>query len=541
MASKKQVVQSGVWQMLNVGVKVFSQFAYFGVMARLLSQPEMGVFALLNSFMNIGNILGDGGMGDALLQRKDFDKQHINAAFYSSLLISFILYVALYIASPFIADFYAEPMLNDSLRIFGIVFLFAAMYSASMNMLQKNFRFKKIFVGDGVCLLLSNILGIVLAYKGVGVMSLVWSQLFYFGTKLIVFWYYSPVPLAAGTTKKHWNDLLGYGTGLTLIRINNYIANFGIVLEVGKLVSKALLGVFDRTYRIMNIPQRFLYDVVQRIMMPAMVSKSGSDRAVFSVFSKTLSLMNTVMLPLTVFLIIFCKPVVLILLGPKWLNGVLLMQICFLSLPMRMSSSLGDTLMRVHGLIKINLYRKIINSIAVFVFIYVGFILGGLTGIGWAVFASTVFSYLQMILVIRKRIYPDQWKGLLLAPYKSGAAVAIGWVLPLYLLYFALGQIIKTDLVIHQPLEATINYEVLNFSIVTLVAAVAAAYAFIKKPKLLGADIAYIQPDLLNKGGKKKGGKGGKKRKQLQEQGDEQVNKTETKIVQDDETLSGLE
>src|ERR1700709_2545721 len=183
MGQKKQVIQSGAWQMLNVGVKVFSQFAYYAVMARLLSKAELGIFALLNSFMNFGNMMGDGGMGDALVQRKEFDKQHINAAFYSSIGLALIIYTIIFLISPWAAAFYREPQLTSSLRIFSIIFLFAAMYSASFAVLQKKFAFKKIFFADGVMLLLSNILGAVLAYHKMGVMSLVYSQLFYFGAE----------------------------------------------------------------------------------------------------------------------------------------------------------------------------------------------------------------------------------------------------------------------------------------------------------------------------------------------------------------------
>ncbi len=222
---------------------------------------------------------------------------------------------------------------------------------------------------------------------------------------------------------------------LTLIRVNNYVANFGIVLEVGKLVSKAALGIFDRTYRIMNIPQRFLYDTVQRVMMPAMVKKMGGNKGVYNVFEKTLSLMNTIMVPLTIFLVLFSKQVVLILLGANWLDAVLLMQICFLNLPLRMVSSLGDTLMRAHNLIRVNLYRKIVNSIAVCIFIYIGFRVNGLVGIGWGIFASTVLSYVQMVLVIRKSIFPDDWKQLIIKPFYTGCYTYSFWVLPAYILY----------------------------------------------------------------------------------------------------------
>src|ERR1051325_9044318 len=114
MVRKKQVIQSGAWQMLNVSVKVFSQFAYYAVMARLLSKSELGVFALLNSFINFGNMLGDGGMGDALLQRREYDKQHVNAAFYSSILLAVIIYAAVFFIAPFAADFYPQPLLTSS-------------------------------------------------------------------------------------------------------------------------------------------------------------------------------------------------------------------------------------------------------------------------------------------------------------------------------------------------------------------------------------------------------------------------------------------
>jgi teichuronic acid exporter len=506
MVKRKQVVQSGAWQMLNVGVKVFSQFAYYAVMARMLSKSELGIFALLNSFMNFGNMLGDGGMGDALLQRKEIDKRHINAAFFSSLLLAFIIYGCVFFAAPWAADFYKEPQLSSSLRIFSIIFLFAAMYSASFAQLQRKFAFKKIFVADGIMLLLSNVFGIILAYYGYGFMSLVWSQIFYFGAEMLLLLYYAPIPFKLGFKKKHWNDLIAYGTGLTLIRFNTYIVNFGIILEVGKLVTSAVLGVFDRSFRIMNIPQRFLYDMVQRVMMPAMVKKNDGEKGTFKVFSRTLSLIISGLLPLTVFLIVFSRPIVLILLGKKWLEAVPLLQIFFLNLPLRTTASLGDTLMRVHGFIKLNLIRKVQNSIIIVVLIYIGYLTSGffiaesgpggkdnipqLYGMAWGIFISTFISYLMMIAIIRKRIFPEDWKKLVFKPYYNGAILTVCGVIPCFLVYYGLHTFIKDEIV--------------AFTVMCGVASFVGAYLFIKKPKLLGSDIAYIQGDLLDMFAKKK-------------------------------------
>ena len=483
MLKKKQVIQSGAWQLVNVAVKVFSQFAYYAVMARLLSKAELGIFALLNSFMNFGNMMGDGGMGDALVQRREYDKQHINAAFYSSLVLAVVIYGAVFFGAPWAADFYKQPQLTSSLRIFSIIFLFAAIYSASFAVLQKKFAFKKIFIADGAMLLLSNIIGVALAYYKFGVMSLVYSQIFYFGAEMLLMLYYQPIPLKLGFTKQHVKDLIGYGSGLTLIRINTYIVNFGIILEVGKLVSEAALGVFDRTFRIMNIPQRFLYDMVQRVMMPAMVKKADTKRGTYVAFEKTFSLMLSLLVPLTVFLILFTKPVVLILLGRNWLDAILLLQIFFLNLPMRTTASLGDTLMRVHGLIRLNLIRKIQTSVIVCVSIYIGYKLDGLIGISWSVFASTVISYIIMIAIIRKRIFPEDWKKLVFKPYKNGLFITLVWVVPLYPLHLLMNLFIKDQIV--------------SFLILSSIAGAAVLLAFIKKPTLLGGDLAYIQEDFL--------------------------------------------
>lgn len=483
MVKRKQLIRSGAWQIINVGVKVFSQFVYYAVMARLLSKSQLGIFALLNSFMNIGNMLGDGGMGDALIQRKQFDKLHINAAFYSSLVLALIIYVVIFLLAPWAAVFYNEPSLTSSLRIFSVIFLFAAMYSASFAVLQTKFQFKKIFISDGVMLMLSNVLGIVLAWYNFGVLSLVYSQIFYFGGELLLLLYYEPISLKLGFSKQHFKDLVGYGTNLTLIRVNTYIVNFGIILEVGKFIQATALGVFDRSFRIMNIPQRFLYDVVQRILMPAMVNKMGTPKGTFKVFAKTLSLIISVLLPLTVFLIIFSRQVVLILLGKRWLEAVILLQIFFLNLPMRTIASLGDTLIRVHGLIRLNLTRKIQNSVIICVLIYVGFEIDGIVGIAWAIFISTIISYLIMMAIIKNKIFIKEWMQLVFRPYYNGLLLSICWVLPLYPLYLSIQSFIPT--------------EILAFALLCFITGLMLLFAFIKRPKLLGSDVAFIQKDFI--------------------------------------------
>lgn len=150
---------------------------------------------------------------------------------------------------------------------------------------------------------------------------------------------------------------------------------------------------------------------------------------------------------------------------------------------MRTAASLGDTLMRVHGLIRLNLIRKVQNSVIICVLIYIGFKWDGIIGISWSIFVSTFISYVMMMFIIKNRIFPNEWKKLVFRPYYNGILITVCWVLPLYPLFLAINAFIKD--------------EIISFVILCSIASLTALLAFVKKPALLGSDVAYIQKDFI--------------------------------------------
>lgn len=495
MSNKRVLVKSGMWQLLNVTVIVASQFIFYAVMARYVSKAAFGIFALANSFLNFVTSISEAGMGDALLQRRVVEPQHKNAALFFSLLIAFVMYILFYIASPYIAAYYKEPSLTLILRVVGLLFFFLSFGSSSMNLLQKEFKFKEIFVCDGMSMLASNVLGIILGIYGYGVWAMIWSLLFYFFAKSVLVWFYEPLPLRIGASLKHWKDLFNYGMGLTLVRINNYLNSFGIILFIGKLVPISVLGVFNQTYRMTNLPIRYLGDMVQKLMVPSMV-KIGDDNVVlFRFFSKGLSFSNSMFLPLSFFSIAFAKPIIYILLGHRWAEAIVPMQILLLSLPFRISTKVADALMRVRNLIYKNANRKFQYLIALAIGIWIGHY-WGLNGISWGIVLASFQNYLSMILTIRNRVFKGEWQKLILNPLRNGLLLSLCIVPPSYLIYYLI------MLFVHD--------EIIAFSILCILLGIFFGFAFFKKPKLLGKDFEPIREQLMKmmkgkKGKKKKG------------------------------------
>lgn len=508
MVNKQKLVKSGMWQFANTFVIIISQIVCNAIIARYVTKKEFGIMAITNAFVNFASFFSEAGMGDALMQRKDVEPQHKNAALFFSLLVSVVMYLIMYATAPFIANWYNQPELTDVLKVLGLSFIFLSLGSSSLNLLQKEFKFKQVFFSDSLSLLLSNILGVILAMKGYGVWSLVYSILFYNIARLIMVWIMEPIPVFLGATLRHWKDLFNYGVGLTLIRIYNFVSGFGIMLEIGKLVPIAALGTFERSYRISNIPVRYLGDMIQKVMMPFMVKINDEEEKLYAFFSRGLSFSNALLLPISFFCIVFCKPIVLLLLGTKWLSAVLPMQILFFSLPFRITTKVSDALMRAKNLVFKNANRKLQYVIVLCIAVYIGSF-WDLKGISIGVTLSAVFSYITMLITIRSKVFKKGWATLIIQPFKNGALLTVLSVAPSYLIYWLLLQVIDN--------------EIIAFGVLCTLLGAFFSLVFFKMPSLLGSDFVALRKELMKmknkkgKNGKGKGGGGRKRRMQMEE------------------------
>jgi O-antigen/teichoic acid export membrane protein len=216
-----------------------------------------------------------------------------------------------------------------------------------------------------------------------------------------------------------------------------------------------------------------------------------------------MSFSNALLVPISFFGLVFCKPIVLILLGHKWDNAVIPMQILFLSLPFRITTKVSDALMRAKNLVFRNAGRKFQYVVVLCIGIYVGWLLDKdtLVGISTAVTLAAVFNYVAMLLTIKKRVFPQGWQKMIFHPFKDGLLLSLFIIPPSYGIYYLLNSFLKD--------------QVLSFTIMTGITGAFVLYAFLKKPKLLGKDFADMQKEIIKMATGKGEKKGGGKRKRM--------------------------
>ena len=170
---KKNVVSGLIW---TYGERISAQLVSLLVsviLARLLLPKDYGVVTLVLVFINIANVFVSEGFGNSLIQKKDADHLDFSSMFWFSLLVSFVLYFIIFIASPFIASYYKMPLLTPVMRVMAIKVPLASVNTIQKAYISRKMAFKKFFFSTIIGTVISAFVGIFLAYRNFGVWALV--------------------------------------------------------------------------------------------------------------------------------------------------------------------------------------------------------------------------------------------------------------------------------------------------------------------------------------------------------------------------------
>lgn len=415
----KKVKNAGMWQTIEIFVMVVAQFIYMVTMARILSKSDFGLMAIANSFVVLGYIFAESGMGAALIQKKNITNRHINAALQSGILLGLILFITFFSLAPLIAILFEQQKLENLIRVIAINFFVFSVSAISLGLLQKDFKFKEKALVIIFSIIISYAIGIILGLNGYGVWSLVMAVLLQSILRTMGLFYFARIKLIKGFFLKEWKDLFSFGFGVILLKITNYIGTNGINLVLGKILNPGLLGVFERTYQIKTIPVTYLGNLIDTVMFPALSEIQDEKDRLFNVYQQMLGVVNTIFIPVAFYFIFFSKEIVLILLGKNWPEAAIPLQIMFIALPFSISMRMADSVIRAKGLVYKNVWRKFLYVIVLICGAGYGAYNYGLIGAAVGVTISYLFNYITMLFLV-KNVFKRNMIEIFISPIMAG-------------------------------------------------------------------------------------------------------------------------
>lgn len=324
--SAKGVFWSAVEKFSLQGV----QFLIGVVLARLLSPSDFGLIGMLSIFLSVSQTFVDCGFSNALIRQKKTTEKDYGTAFLLNFLISLLAFGILFALAPFVAKFYAMPQLESVMRCVSLTLIINAMFTVHKVRLTRAVNFKMQSKASLLAALGSGGLGICLAYNGCGVWSLVFQAICNSVLNLILMtvllkWFPKP-----GFHRKSFDELFGFGSKILAASLIHSVYSNLYNIVIGKRYSAADLGYFTRADQLGKFPSMNVAGIMSRVTLPILSQLQDDPEKLKNIYEKYLKTTCFVVFPLMLGLAALAEPVIVLLLGEKWLPSVVLLQIlCF--------------------------------------------------------------------------------------------------------------------------------------------------------------------------------------------------------------------
>lgn len=328
--TKPKIISSLFWKVLErVGVNG-AQFVVQIVLARILLPHYFGTIAIISVFISFANIFVQSGFNMALVQKKDADEKDFSSVLFLSLVIAALVYVVMFLASPYIAYFFLDSQLELILKVLSLTLFIGAFNSIQNAYVSRKMLFKKLFFSSLCAVILSGSLGITVALYGAGIWSLVILQLSNQLAISIILWFtvkWRPVKeFSLGRIR----TLLSFGWRIFATNVLYTLFQDLRTLIIGKLHNHSMLGFYNRGE---SFPQLIVSNIdgsIQSVMFPTFSSHQEDIKTLKHMVRRSVTTSSFIIFPAMIGLAVIAEPLVTVLLTEKWLPAVPFIQIfCF--------------------------------------------------------------------------------------------------------------------------------------------------------------------------------------------------------------------
>lgn len=219
MSIKEKAVKGIVWSVIqNWGSQAGSLIVFF-LLARLLEPKAFGLVALASIFLAFMQIFLNQGFATVVIQRQELESEHLDTAFWTNLAIGISLTVLGFTTAGLVADLFRQPQLTRILKGFSLLFFNYFPWQCQQALLERNFAFKAIAVRWLAGTFIGGAVGVIMAFCGLGVWSLVSQQLVHEFVGTLVLWRASCWGPSFIFSFKHFQHLFSFKIQLLVFNI----------------------------------------------------------------------------------------------------------------------------------------------------------------------------------------------------------------------------------------------------------------------------------------------------------------------------------
>jgi len=402
---RASVVTGLRWSVIDVVAQQVIRFALTVALTRLIAPEDFGLLAMALVFTQLATMIGDLGLGPALVQRRVVERAHVATAFTVTTLAGLILAIAFYFLTFPIAAFYDEPGLRPVLGALAATYLLRGVAGIPRDLLRREMAFRSLAFIAIASVTLSAVAGLSLAVGGAGIWALV-AQILVEGvlTTILVVgvaWRSGAWRPGLAIDRSALGDIAGFGLFVSGTRMFHYASTNVDNLIVGKVLGATSLGFYNLAYRLMLFPVLKVADVVATVSMPAFSSIQDDSSRLTAAFQRAVTYVAMFCFPVSVGVAVTAPVLVPAVFGNQWTAAVVTVQILAINGVRLAFGRLNGVVYEATGRPKWDFTMVVLTLVAYVVAFAIG-VDYGVEGVAWAyTIAGYALVPLDQLLVSR--------------------------------------------------------------------------------------------------------------------------------------------
>ena len=408
------------------------QLFTMAVYARMFSPKEFGILASIQVFVVFFQVISDVGIGPAIINERDFNKEKRNGIYSFTLIFGIFLAIIFYLFSFYLNELYEEYRYQDIAILVCVSIFFNSLNIMSNTALVKDAKFMQIAISDLMGELVALIIVWSLHHNGFGVLALASRSAVQSVVKLLLNRHFSKYTIIGkaklGKEITYIKSIIGFSSYQFGFNFINYFSRNLDNILIGRYFGMAQLGIYDKAYQLMRYPLVLTTFAMNPAIQPVLTKIRDDTEQVVKEHNKLAVRLLAITIPISVFLFLNAKLIVLFMLGEQWLSIVKVVEIFCFMIPIQSVLSTSGSFYQVMNKPKLlfvtGFTSALINIMAISIGIYIGDIL--------SIASCLVLSFSINFFIVYHVLFKYCFRLKVYSFYKSIFKVFIKLVIPTF-------------------------------------------------------------------------------------------------------------
>jgi O-antigen/teichoic acid export membrane protein len=251
----------------------------------------------------------------------------VRTTFTVTLAISAVTALILFTFAPFVARLFELDSMRRGIEVSAINFLLLPFSGTIAALFRREMQFGALAICNLASGAAAAIVSIALAMAHFSYMAPIWGGVAGNAVLALTLLIWRRDFDAMRPSLVDCREIVGFGLYSGAVSVVNVFYGLAPQLFLARILDFASVGLYSRATASTQIFDKLVTQVLSPVIMPAVVARSNAGGDLKAVYLTSIQLLSVVQWPFLIFMAIMARPIILIWLGPTWLEIVPLVQL----------------------------------------------------------------------------------------------------------------------------------------------------------------------------------------------------------------------